>query len=210
MTADWVTISIGFSSQALFSARTFYQWFASEKQKKVIAPAHFWELSLLASFLMFLYGDLRNDFPIMLGQTVTYFIYIRNLQILGHWRHFPQMIRFTAIAFPFVLLAYYLLNDKNELSLLIVDTEIPITLFILGITSQLLFTFRFVYQWIHSEVKHHSGLPLGFWLISLAGSALILFYGILRQDIVLILGNLFGSLVYIRNLMLLQRSWRKE
>jgi len=102
------------------------------------------------------------------------------------------------------------LNDKNELSLLIVDTEIPITLFILGITSQLLFTFRFVYQWIHSEVKHHSGLPLGFWLISLAGSALILFYGILRQDIVLILGNLFGSLVYIRNLMLLQRSWRKE
>jgi len=210
MTADWVTISIGFSSQALFSARTFYQWFASEKQKKVIAPAHFWELSLLASFLMFLYGDLRNDFPIMLGQTVTYFIYIRNLQILGHWRHFPKMIRVTAIAFPFALLAYYLLNDKNELSLLIVDTEIPISLFILGITSQLLFTFRFVYQWIHSEVKHHSGLPLGFWLISLAGSALILFYGILRQDIVLILGNLFGSLVYIRNLMLLQRSWRKE
>ena len=210
MMEDWITLSVGFSSQLLFSTRTFYQWFASEKQKKVVAPAFFWQISLLASFLLFLYGDLRDDFPIMLGQTITYFIYIRNLQILDQWKYFPKILRYAVIAFPVIMIAYYLLNDENELRLLIINSEIPRTLFILGVTSQVLFTFRFVYQWIHSEVRHSSGLPLGFWLISLTGSSLILIYGILRQDIVLILGNLFGMIVYIRNLMLLRKSWKKE
>lgn len=210
MIAEWVALSVGFSAQVLFSARTFYQWFASEKQKKVVAPMYFWHLSLFASFLLFLYGDFRNDLPIMLGQAITYFIYIRNLQILDRWKLFPIILRIAAIAFPVIIMAYYLLNDENELKVLIIDSDIPRALFILGITSQILFTFRFVYQWLHSEVKHSSGLPLGFWIISLTGSSLILIYGILRQDIVLVFGNLFGSVVYIRNLMLLHKSWQKE
>ncbi len=209
MIVEWVGLSIGFSSQFLFSARTFYQWFASEKEKKVIAPRYFWQLSLVASFLMFLYGDIRNDFPIMLGQAITYFIYIRNLQILDEWKYFPKILRFAALAFPLAIIIYYFTNDENELNLLIINTSIPRALFILGITAQVLFTFRFVYQWIHSEVNHSSGLPLGFWLISLTGASLILVYGILRQDLVLILGNLFGTVVYVRNLMLLRKSWKR-
>ena len=45
-----------------------------------------------------------------------------------------------------------------------------------------------------------SVLPGGFWLISLFGSLLIIIYGIMRLDIVLIIGQTFGSIAYMRNL----------
>ncbi|TCO06067.1 lipid-A-disaccharide synthase N-terminal domain-containing protein [Natronoflexus pectinivorans] len=206
----WLVISIGFTAQFLFSARTFYQWFASERKKKVVAPKYFWQLSLFASFLLFAYGYFREDFTIMLGQAITYFIYIRNLQILGEWKFFPKLLRTLILVFPLMVIAWFNFNSINEMDMITIRRNIPLALFFLGITAQVLFTFRFVYQWIYCEVTKVSHLPLGFWLISLSGSLLIMIYGILRQDVVLIAGHLFGSVVYIRNLMLLRKEWLKE
>ena len=79
--SDWLVYAIGFVAQLLFSARSITQWIVSEKSKKVLTPVLFWQLSLLASFLLFIYGYYRNDFAIMLGQVLTYFIYIRNMQL---------------------------------------------------------------------------------------------------------------------------------
>ena len=76
----------------------------------------------------------------------------------------------------------------------------------LGIISQVVFTFRFVYQWIYSEYKKESSLPLGFWLLSLTGSLLILTYAIFRKDPVLFLGHGLGLIIYIRNLVLIHKS----
>jgi lipid-A-disaccharide synthase-like uncharacterized protein len=84
--SDWIIYSIGFSAQILFSSRLLIQWLQSEKVKMVVTPLLFWQLSLLASFLLFVYGWFRNDFAIMLGQVLTYFIYIRNLQIQWFWK----------------------------------------------------------------------------------------------------------------------------
>ena len=69
---DWIIYSIGFLAQILFSSRLVIQWITSEKQRKVITPTTFWTLSLIASFLLFIYGYLRLDFAIMLGQSLTY------------------------------------------------------------------------------------------------------------------------------------------
>ncbi len=77
--SNWLIYTIGFVAQILFSSRLIIQWLSSEREKKVITPTLFWTLSLIASFLLFIYGYLRNDFAIMLGQALTYFIYIRNL-----------------------------------------------------------------------------------------------------------------------------------
>ena len=84
--SDWVIYGIGFLAQALFSGRLLVQWILSEKSKRIITPSLFWKLSLLASFLLFVYGYLRDDFAIMLGQSLTYFIYIRNLHLQGEWQ----------------------------------------------------------------------------------------------------------------------------
>ncbi|MDT8348085.1 MAG: lipid-A-disaccharide synthase N-terminal domain-containing protein [Flavobacteriaceae bacterium] len=54
--SDWIIYSIGFIAQILFSSRMIYQWVASEKAKRVVTPQFFWQLSLMASFLLFLYG----------------------------------------------------------------------------------------------------------------------------------------------------------
>lgn len=66
--------------------------------------------------------------------------------------------------------------------------------------GQLLFIFRFVYQWIYSYRIQESVLPTTFWWISLYGALLIIIYAILRQDWILILGHSFGIVSYVRNL----------
>ncbi|UOQ70879.1 lipid-A-disaccharide synthase N-terminal domain-containing protein [Hymenobacter cellulosilyticus] len=76
----------------------------------------------------------------------------------------------------------------------------------LGAVGQTVFLLRFVYQWLYSERQGTSVLPLGFWVVSLAGSLLILGYAVLRLDYVLLLGNAFGTVVYARNILLLRRE----
>lgn len=199
----WV-YGIGLLAQLLFSSRTFYQWLASEKQKQVVAPRFFWQMSLLASVLLFIYGYLRQDFAIMLGQSLTYFIYIRNIQLEGHWHKFPKISRWFLYIFPILIVIFYYNNNRMDIDYLFDLEEIALHLIVLGIAGQLLFTFRFIYQWIYSEKKKFSSLPKGFWLISLCGSLLILIYGILRKDPVLILGHSFGIIIYFRNLKILK------
>ena len=191
---------IGFSAQLLFSSRLIIQWFYSEKENKIITPSVFWILSLLGSFLLFIYGYLRDDFAIMLGQSLTYFIYIRNLQLQGEWSKLNYLIRFLFLTFPVYIIFYYYNNNVIDLDILIRETNIPSWLFTLGITSQLIFNFRFIFQWIYSENKKESSLPLGFWLLSISGSMLILIYAIFRFDPVLFIGHIIGSLIYARNI----------
>lgn len=66
---------IGFLAQVFFSARILLQWILSERAKKVISPAIFWQLSIVGSYLLFVYGWLRDDFAIILGQIISYYIY---------------------------------------------------------------------------------------------------------------------------------------
>jgi lipid-A-disaccharide synthase-like uncharacterized protein len=80
----------------------------------------------------------------------------------------------------------------------------------LGIIAQVIFTLRFVYQWFYSEIRKTSSLPFGFWLLSLVGSMLILTYAIIREDWVLILGHGLGSIIYTRNIYLIQKANAKE
>jgi lipid-A-disaccharide synthase-like uncharacterized protein len=76
---------------------------------------------------------------------------------------------------------------------------------LIGLGGQLLFTARFVVQWIVSERKKRSVIPVAFWYLSLAGSLVLLSYAIYRKDPVFILGFSFNSVVYIRNLRLIYR-----
>lgn len=197
---------LGFFAQLLFSARMLIQWITSEKQKRVVAPYLFWLLSLIASFLMFIYGYLREDFAIMLGQSLTYFIYIRNLQLQKQWSTLHISIRAILFLVPLGIVYYYFNNNVIDVEKLFRNDEIPFWLLWLGIISQLVFTFRFIYQWIYSEYKKNSSLPLGFWLLSLVGSFLILIYAIIRVDPVLMLSHLLGAIIYMRNVILLHKQ----
>ena len=76
---------------------------------------------------------------------------------------------------------------------------------ILGFAGQAAFFLRFFVQWISSERRGESHIPVAFWYLSLAGSALLLAYAIARRDPVFIAGQAFGFVVYGRNIVLVRR-----
>jgi lipid-A-disaccharide synthase-like uncharacterized protein len=76
----------------------------------------------------------------------------------------------------------------------------------LGFAGQLLFGLRFLVQWVASERKGESIIPIYFWYLSLIGSMILLAYAIFRGDPVFILGQSTGFIVYMRNLMLIYRK----
>jgi lipid-A-disaccharide synthase-like uncharacterized protein len=78
-----------------------------------------------------------------------------------------------------------------------------------GAIFQLAFMARFLVQWIASERSGQSVIPISFWYLSLIGSTGVLIYAIGRADPVIILGQAFGSIVYVRNLMLIYRGRRE-
>ena len=197
----WI-YSVGFVAQLMFSGRLVIQWFLSEKQKRVLTPSTFWWLSLGASFLLFVYGYLREDFAIMLGQSITYFLYIRNLQLQGQWTKSPKALRWFLLIFPVLLVIYGYNNGDYDVEKLFKNEDIPLWLLLLGSIAQVIFTLRFIYQWLYSELKKKSSLPLGFWLLSFIGGLLILTYAILRKDPVLFVGHLMGVFIYFRNMRL--------
>ena len=136
----------------------------------------------MASFLLFVYGYLRDDFAIMLGQSLTYFIYIRNLHLQGQWQKSPKWFQLFLLAFPIFIVVYAYNNGEYDIDQLFNNENIPLWLLLLGIFSQLLFTLRFIYQWLYSEKTKTSQLPVGFWRMSVLGASLIVTYAIFRKD----------------------------
>ncbi len=79
---------------------------------------------------------------------------------------------------------------------------------VVGFVGQGIFTARFVVQWLASEKKRDSVVPVAFWWLSLLGGASVLVYAIHRRDPVFIVGQSMGLVVYARNLMLVGRKKR--
>lgn len=73
----------------------------------------------------------------------------------------------------------------------------------LGLLGQALFTGRMLVQWLASERNRRSTVPVAFWWMSLLGATMLLAYFIWRKDIVGILGQGLGWVIYLRNLALI-------
>jgi lipid-A-disaccharide synthase-like uncharacterized protein len=79
---------------------------------------------------------------------------------------------------------------------------------VIGFFGQGLFFMRFLVQWIASEIKKRSVIPMAFWYFSFAGGLTLLAYAIYRRDPVFIIGQSTGSIIYIRNMQLVYRERR--
>ena len=93
-----------------------------------------------------------------------------------------------------------MINYINELS------NYELFFLIIGFAGQGLFASRFIVQWVYSERKGESSIPIIFWYLSIFGGFGLLTYAIFRQDPVIILGQSFGIIIYLRNLILIYKK----
>ncbi len=85
-------------------------------------------------------------------------------------------------------------------------SNIELIFLLIGFLGQGLFASRFIVQWIYSEKKGVSSIPIIFWYLSILGGIGLLTYAIFRKDPVIISGQLFGIFIYLRNLILIYRK----
>ena len=93
-----------------------------------------------------------------------------------------------------------MINYFNNLS------NIEIFFLCVGFLGQAIFASRFIVQWIYSEKKGESYIPIIFWYLSIFGGIGLLTYAIFRKDPVIILGQTFGIFIYLRNLILIYKN----
>jgi lipid-A-disaccharide synthase-like uncharacterized protein len=192
---------LGFLSQGLFAARLLIQWVMSEKEGRVVSPVIFWQLSVIASYLFIIYGILQNDFVIILGQALAYIIYIRNLQLEGCWLTMPKVFRIGAVLLPLATVAW-LLSPLTTIKLSFASSSFLDLMVVTGATGQMLLNFRFLYQWYYAEKTRTSILPIGFWLMTAAGSLMTVIYALDRFDPVLLAAQGLGLIASLRNIQL--------
>lgn len=77
-----------------------------------------------------------------------------------------------------------------------------------GFLGQFIFFLRFVIQWIYSEKKGESLVPVQFWFLSIIGAIIILIYAIHIKDPVFVFGQVFALMIYFRNLVLIKNKNR--
>ena len=76
----------------------------------------------------------------------------------------------------------------------------PAGWYVVGFAGQLMFSSRFLVQWLASERSRRVVIPVAFWYLSLLGGAALLAYAVHKRDPVFAVGQLAGLLIYARNL----------
>ncbi|MEM8793317.1 MAG: lipid-A-disaccharide synthase N-terminal domain-containing protein [Pseudomonadota bacterium] len=76
---ELIWICVGLGGQIMFMMRFLMQWVATEKARKSVIPISFWWLSIAGAAILLAYAIYRQDPVFILGQSLGFFIYTRNL-----------------------------------------------------------------------------------------------------------------------------------
>lgn len=197
--------AIGLLAQAAFSARFLVQWVLSERARRSLMPVHFWYFSCAGAVLLLAYATHQRDLVICLGQLAGLAIYLRNLELeRRHGGGRPLFFAWPWLAWAAVAVIPGWLS-KPEPIIQALSAAGPWWT-VVGLVGQVLFTGRFVLQLWFSERAGRPVNPIHFWYLSMAGSVLLFSYAVAQRDPIIILGQSFGILVYLRNLALLRRQ----
>ena len=230
---------IGLLAQFFYTARVLVQWIKSERARRVVSPTLFWIFSIAGSMLLFLYGYLRQDFSIIFGEFLSYYIYMWNLHSKGVYRkinlrvsqhdeadaplsldyakhqftrwgnQLGTLVMLAQASLPVIVIAGFIADRQDFMASFIYKSDLPLIAILWGSTGQFIYKMRFVYQWWYSHRHGESLLPRLFWWMAVIGSLIIISYGIYRRDWILILGQI-GIVASIRNLILGRRESTAE
>lgn len=200
--------AVGWVGQAFFVLRTLSQWRASEQAKKSVVPTSYWWLSLAGSAALTVYQIHRQDPVFLVGVLINGALYVRNLMLLHAPRDTPRSPWVPLIIglLAFVVLSWVLMRNEKFADLF--DTRSFWLWF--GFAFQLVWTSRFVVQWILSERSGRSHLPASFFWISLVGCIGLFAYAVARLDWVMMAAFVLNPIPYVRNLVLIHRMRAKD
>lgn len=153
----------------------------------------------MASMILFLYGWLRHDISIFAGELLIYYIYMWNIWAQGVYKRLPRIVPILQAAFPVVVMCALLQDVPRFVATFRPNDELPLNLMIFGLAGQVVYKSRFIYQVIYGIRRKESSLPLMFWILAVTGALMIIVYGLIRHDWVLVIGQ-FGIFASIRNI----------
>ena len=204
----WVYL-LGLCGMAIYGTRIVVQWYLSEKSKQVESPGIYWVMSSIGAIVLYIYGWLRKDFSIIFGESLSYYIYMWNIGIMGLYKRVPKVLIVLQALFPLAILALISQDFQSFSQNFLHNEAVPPKLLWFGIAGQFTYEIRSVYQLVYSMKRKRSILPLGHWLLAVAGSVMIIAYGIIRHDWVLVIGQ-FAVVFSIRNIMIYFQAKRRE
>ncbi|MBQ1841710.1 MAG: lipid-A-disaccharide synthase N-terminal domain-containing protein [Bacteroidales bacterium] len=205
----WVYL-LGLAGMAIYGVRIVVQWYLSEKAHEVVSPGIYWVMSSIGAIVLYIYGWLRKDFSIIFGESIGYYIYMWNIAIMGLYKNTPRWVFVAQALFPVLIIGLMLRDLPAFTHDFLMNDKVPPGLLALGMLGQFTYEIRGVYQLVYSMKRKESILPLGHWILAVAGSLMIIAYGLIRHDWVLVIGQ-FAIVFSIRNIMIsLASSKRKK
>ncbi len=196
----WVYL-LGLVAMGVYGSRILIQWYMSEKSHRVESPGIYWVLSSLGAVLLYVYGWLRKDLSIIVGESLGYYVYMWNIGILGLYKRVPRIVIILQALFPLVIIGLIIKDWPVFVETFLHNEYVPLGLLLFGIAGQVTYEIRSIYQLVYSVRRHQSVLPLGHWVLAVIGSLMIITYGLIRHDWVLAVGQ-FSIFFSIRNLMI--------
>ena len=196
----WVYL-LGLVAMGVYGSRILIQWYLSEKHHRVESPGIYWVLSSLGAVLLYVYGWLRKDLSIIVGESLGYYVYMWNISVMGLYRKVPRIVPILQAIFPLVIIGLIIKDWPVFVETFLHNEYVPLGLLLFGIAGQVTYEIRSIYQLVYSYRRHQSILPLGHWVLAVIGSLMIIVYGLIRHDWVLAIGQ-FSIFFSIRNLMI--------
>ena len=196
----WV-YALGLAGMGIYGTRIIIQWYKSERSHRVESPAVYWVLASIGAVILYVYGWLRKDFSIIFGESVSYYIYMWNIKVMGLYKKVPKWVIWVQALFPVAIIGLMMRDIPEFVSTFLRNEDVPPELLLFGVLAQFTYEIRSLYQLIYCYKKKESILPLGHWILAVVGSAMIITYGLIRHDWVLVIGQ-FSILFSIRNLMI--------
>lgn len=204
----WVYL-LGLAGMGIYGTRIVVQWYMSEKSRRIESPGIYWIMSSIGAVILYIYGWLRKDFSIIFGESLSYYIYMWNISTMGLYKKVPKVIIIIQALFPVAIIALIAKDMPSFVETFLTNEAVPPSLLTLGILGQFTYEIRSVYQLVYSIRRKESVLPLGYWMLAVAGSLMIIAYGIIRHDWVLVIGQ-FAIVFSVRNIMLYFISKREH
>jgi len=194
------------------------QWLQSEKKKKSFVTPLFWRLSIVGNLLLYCHHVIQVQVQFALLQSVNALIAWRNLDFLrGDKKPYSRNLVFLVLALflcftalIFLVQGHFLLEEmdwvRTPQKLWNATRQYhALSWHVLGAFGAILFASRFWVQWWIAEFHQRSELGSSYWILSIAGSLIVLVYSWHIRDVVVIFYHLFSLIPYLRNLMLLRR-----